>query len=91
MACGGMLMFPRNVTAEGYVEHGRNGVLFDDFTIEAWMRAAAQATDDAARERMRAEARAECDRRLNFAAAAELIIARLREAGLVPGTSGGGQ
>jgi hypothetical protein len=88
MACGGMLMFPRNVTAEGYVEHGQSGVLFDDFTIESWMRAAAKATDDASRDRMRQAARDECDRRLNFAAAAELIAARLREAGLVRSSSG---
>lgn len=81
MACGTPVLFPRGPTAEGYVQDGADGVLFDELTVDCVAAAAGVYAQPESRQRIAAAARATCQERLNFDTAAGLLVERLTTLG----------
>jgi hypothetical protein len=79
LASGAPVLFPRSPTAEGYLRHGDNGVLFDAMQPHDILTACRTLDEAGVRARISAAARRTCDELLNLERAAQILSDRLRE------------
>jgi hypothetical protein len=82
MACGGVVLFPKGPTTEGYIEPQEHALTFDEMSVDSVMQACEPIFNEDRRQAISTAARRRCEDLLNFSVAGKLLAEACRSIGL---------